>query len=98
MASRLIEAGEQKSLERLLTDLRACSLPQDFSSTLINHLITLTRRGIGNLPTIPFELQSFDSITEFKNVKNVVTATIYNALIEAERRKEKEKEEKEGEK
>jgi len=89
VANKLIEAGEIKTLDRFLTDLRSANLPHEFANTIINNMTVFKKSGI-DVGEIPFDLQYFSNITEFKQAKAVVTATIYNAKIQSERRAQKE--------
>jgi len=89
VANKLIEAGEVKILDRFLTDLRSANLPHEFANTIVNNMTVFKKSGI-DVGEIPFDLQYFSNVTEFKQAKAVVTATIYNAKIQGERRAQKE--------
>ncbi len=89
VANKLIEAGETKILDRFLTDLRSANLPQEFANTIVNNVTVFKKSGI-DIGEIPFDLQYFSNVTEFKQAKAVVTATIYNAKIQSERKSQKE--------
>jgi hypothetical protein len=89
VANKLIEAGETKTLDRFLTDLRSANLPHEFANTIVNNVTVFKKSGI-DVGEIPFDLQHFSNVTEFKQAKAVVTATIYNAKIQSERRTQKE--------
>jgi hypothetical protein len=85
IANKLIKAGEKKTLERFLMDLRSSNLPHEFANTIANSMTIFRKSGIG-VGEIPFGLQFFNSVTEFKGAKAVVVATIYNALVTGKRR------------
>jgi len=85
VANSLIKAGEEKILDRFLTDLRSANLPHEFSNTIVNNITVFKKSGI-DVGEIPFSLQYFSSITEFKQAKAIVTATIYNAKVQSERK------------
>ncbi len=89
VANTLIEAREIKTLDRFLTDLRSANLPHEFANTIVNNVTVFKKSGI-NVGEIPFDLQYFNNVTEFKQAKAVVTATIYNAKIQSERKAQKE--------
>ena len=84
LAQELIGKEEGTTLERFLTDLRSSNLPHEFSNVVANSLVTFRKAGISTTE-IPFDLQSFGSITDFKVAKAVVVATIYNALVAKEK-------------
>jgi len=85
VANKLIEAGETNTLDRFLTDLRSANLPHEFANLIVGNITVFKRSGI-DVGEIPFDLQHFSSVTEFKEAKAVVTATIYNAKIQYERK------------
>jgi len=89
VANKLIEAGEVKTLDRFLTDLRSANLPHEFANTIVNNVTVFKKSGI-DVGEIPFDLQYFSNVTEFKQAKAIVTATIYNAKIQSEKRAQKE--------
>ena len=84
VANKLIDAGETKTLDRFLTDLRSANLPHEFANTIVNNVTIFKRSGI-DVGEIPFDLQYFSNVTEFKQAKAIVVATIYNAKIRSER-------------
>ena len=88
VASELIRAGEENILDRFLTDLRSSNLPHEFSNTIVNNITVFKKSGI-DVGEIPFNLQYFSNVTEFKQAKAVITATLYNAKIQAERKAQK---------
>jgi len=85
VANKLIEAGEIKTLDRFLTDLRSANLPHEFANTIVNNMTVFKKSGI-NVGEIPFDLQYFNNVTEFKQAKAIVTATIYNAQVQSEKK------------
>ncbi len=87
LANKMIEKGEISILDRFLMDLRSSNLPHDFTNAVANNMTILKKRDI-DAGEIPFDLQFFNSVTEFKQAKAVVIATIYNALIKAKEKKE----------
>ena len=89
VANKLIDAGETKTLDRFLTDLRSSNLPHEFANTIVNNMTVFKRSGI-DVSEIPFDLQYFSNVTEFKQAKAVVTATIYNAKVQSEKKTQKE--------
>ena len=89
VANKLIEAGETNILDRFLTSLRSANLPHEFANTIVNNVTVFKKGGI-DVGEIPFDLQYFGNVTEFKQAKAVVTATIYNAKIQSERKSQKE--------
>jgi Ca2+-dependent lipid-binding protein len=89
VANKLIEAGEVKILDRFLTDLRSSNLPHEFANTIVNNITVFKKSGI-NVGEIRFDLQYFGSVTEFKQAKAIVTATIYNAKIQSEKKSQEE--------
>ena len=89
LAQKLIENEEEKTLERFLTDLRSSNLPHEFSNVIADSLVTFRKAGM-SIPTIPYDLQYFSSVTDFKTAKAIVVATIYNALVQKEKGKVKE--------
>lgn len=89
VANKLIEAGETKTLDRFLTDLRSANLPHEFANTIVNNMTVFRKSGI-DVGEIPIDLQYFSNVTGFKQAKAVVTATIYNAKIQSERKGQKE--------
>ena len=85
ISNKLIEAEEAKTLDRFLTDLRSSNLPHEFANTIVNNVTVFKRSGI-DVGEIPPDLQYFGNITEFKQAKAIVIATIYNARIQSERK------------
>ena len=85
VANKLIGAGEMKALERLLVDLRSANLPHEFANTIVNNMTVFKKSGI-DVGEIPFDLQYFGNVTEFKEAKAVVTATFFNAKVQSERK------------
>jgi len=83
VANKLIQAGEAKTLDRFLTDLRSSNLPHELANTIVNNVTVFKKSGI-NVSEIPFALQYFSNVTEFKQAKAVVIATIYNAKVQSE--------------
>lgn len=82
VASKLVEAesGETRMLERFLMDLRSTNLPHDFANEIVNNITVFAKSGI-NVGDIPFDLQHFSSVTEFKKAKAVILATFHNRKI-----------------
>jgi hypothetical protein len=83
VANKLIETGESKTVDRFLTDLRSSNLPHEFTNTIVNNITVFKKSGI-DVGEIPFDLQYFDNVTEFKEAKAIVIATVYNAMIQSE--------------
>ncbi|RLG20784.1 hypothetical protein DRN74_04600 [Candidatus Micrarchaeota archaeon] len=96
VANRLIEAdgGETRTLDRFIMDLRGANLPHEFTNAIANNMTIFDRSGV-EVGEIPFDLQYFENVTEFKQAKAIVIATLYNAKIQSERRSQKEGGEKE---
>ncbi|RLI21880.1 hypothetical protein DRO47_03270 [Candidatus Bathyarchaeota archaeon] len=90
VANKLIEAEETSGLDRFLTDLRSSSLPHEFANTIVNTITVFRKSGI-KLGEIPFDLQYFSNVTEFKEAKAVVLATLYNAMVKRETESKEEK-------
>jgi len=80
IANKLIEAGETRTLERFLIDLRSSNLPHEFANVIVNSMTVFRKSGI-DTGEIPFDLQFFNYVTEFKQAKAVVIATIHNTLV-----------------
>ena len=78
--SSKIKNTDRKALDRFLMDLRSSTMPEAFSNTIVNHMTVFNRAGIP-VGEIPFDLQSFSNVTEFKKVKAVVLSTIFNCLV-----------------
>lgn len=93
VANRLIEAdkGETRTLEKFMMDLRSANLPHEFTNAIANNITVFERSGI-KIGEIPFDLQYFGNITEFKQAKAIVIATLYNAKVQSGREKEGGKE------
>ena len=89
VASRLIEAGETRTLDKFLTDLRSSNLPHEFANTIVNNMTIFRKSGV-DIGEIPFNLQYFSNVTEFKQAKAVVIATLYNAQIQCEKKAQKD--------
>lgn len=82
VANKLIEAesGDTRMLERFLMDLRSSNLPHDFSNVIVDN-ITVFKRGSIDVGDIPFDLQHFANVTEFKKAKAVIIATFHNNQV-----------------
>lgn len=82
IANKLIEAerGETRLLDKFMMDLRSATLPHDFANVIVNNMTVFKRSGI-NTGEIPFDLQYFASVTEFKEAKAVVIATFHNTQV-----------------
>ena len=82
VANKLIEAerGETRILDRFMMDLRSSNLPHDFANAIVDNMTVFRKSGI-DVGEIPFELQYFANITEFKETKAVVIATFHNAQV-----------------
>jgi len=82
VASKLVEAegGETETLERFLMGLRSSNLPHDFANEIVNN-ITVFKRSDIDVGEIPFDLQHFTSVTEFKKAKAVILATFHNRMV-----------------
>ena len=95
VANRLIEAenGSTRTLDKFIMDLRGASLPHEFTNAVVNNMTVFKKSGV-DVDEIPFELQYFGNITEFKQTKAVVIATLYNAKVQIERKTQKEGEKK----
>ena len=91
VASKLIEAerGETRTLDRFMMDLRGANLPHEFANAIANNMTVFEKSGI-EVGEIPFDLQYFENVTEFKKAKAVVIATLYNAKIQSERKTQKD--------
>jgi len=91
VANKLIEAekGETRTLDRFMMDLRGANLPHEFTNAIANNITVFERSGI-EVGEIPFELQYFRNVTEFKEVKAIVIATFHNAKIKSKGRTQKE--------
>ncbi|RLE43391.1 hypothetical protein DRJ16_03845 [Candidatus Woesearchaeota archaeon] len=91
VANKLIEAdrGETRTLDRFMMDLRGANLPHEFANTIANNMTVFERSGI-EVGEIPFDLQYFENVTEFKLAKAVVIATLYNAKIQSGRKTQEE--------
>jgi len=89
LAQELIKSREETTLERFLTDLRSSNLPHEFSTVIADSLVTFRKAGI-SVPAIPYDLQYFSSVTDFKTAKAIIVATIYNALVQKEKGEVKE--------
>ena len=87
VANRLIEAerGDTRTLDRFMMDLRSANLPHEFTNAIANNMTIFERSGI-EVGEIPFDLQYFENVTEFKQVKAIVISTLYNAKIQSGRR------------
>ena len=70
VANKLIEAdrGEARILDRFMMDLRSASLPHEFTNAIANNMTVFERSGI-EVGEIPFDLQYFENVTEFKEEK-----------------------------
>ena len=82
VANRLIESerGNTRTLDRFMMDLRGANLPHEFTNAIANNMTVFKKAGI-DVGEIPYELQYFSSITEFKEVKAVIIATFHNTQI-----------------
>ena len=82
VANKLIEAdrGDTRTLDRFMMDLRGANLPHEFTNTIANNMTVFKRAGI-DVGEIPYELQYFSSITEFKEAKAIIIATFHNTQI-----------------
>jgi hypothetical protein len=91
VANKLIEAdrGETRILDRFMMDLRGANLPHEFTNAIANNMTVFERSGI-EVGEIPFDLQYFRNVSEFKQAKAVVIATLYNAKIQSGRDIQKE--------
>ena len=91
VANELIksERGDTRTLDRFMMDLRGASLPHEFSNAIVNNMTIFERSGV-EVSEIPFDLQHFRNVSEFKDVKAIVIATLYNAKIQSERKNQKE--------
>lgn len=91
VANKLIEAngGETKTLERFMMDLRGANLPHEFTNAIANNMTVFEKGGI-EVGEIPFDLQYFENVTEFKQAKAIVIATLHNAKIQSGRKTQKE--------
>ena len=87
VANKLIEAegGETRTLDRFMMDLRSANLPHEFTNAIANNITIFERNGI-EVGEIPFDLQYFENVTEFKQAKALVIATLYNAKIRSGRK------------
>ena len=96
VANKLIEAdrGETRTLDRFMMDLRGANLPHEFTNAIANNMTVFEKSGI-EIGEIPFDLQYFRNVSEFKQAKAVVIATLYNAKVQSGRRTQKEGGEKE---
>lgn len=90
VANRLIETeGDTRTLDRFMMDLRGANLPHEFSNAIANNMTIFERSGI-EVGEIPLDLRYFRNVTEFKEAKAVVIATLYNAKVQSKRREQKE--------
>jgi len=91
VANELIEAekGDTRTLDRFMMDLRGTNLPHEFANAIVNNITVFERSGI-KVGEIPFALQYFENITEFKQAKAIVISTLYNAKVQSERKAQKE--------
>lgn len=82
VANKLIEAerGDTRTLDKFMMDLRSANLPHEFTNAIANNMTIFERSGI-EVGEIPFDLQYFENVTEFKQAKAIVIATLYNAKI-----------------
>jgi len=82
IANKLIESerGDTRMLDRFMMDLRGANLPHEFTNAIANNMTVFKRAGI-NVGEIPYELQYFSSVTEFKEAKAVIIATFHNTQI-----------------
>ncbi len=82
VANKLIKAerGETRTLDRFMMDLRSANLPHEFTNAIANNVTIFERSGI-NVGEIPFDLQYFYSVTEFKEAKAVIIAIFHNTQI-----------------
>jgi len=82
VANKLIESerGDTRMLDRFMMDLRGANLPHEFTNAIANNMTVFKRAGI-NVGEIPYELQYFSSVTEFKEAKAVIIATFHNTQI-----------------
>jgi hypothetical protein len=90
LANELIQAEGTKVIDRLITDLRSSNLPHEFANTIVNNITVFRKSGI-DVSEIPFDLQYFSNVTEFKQAKAVVIATIYNARVQSEEEQKKKR-------
>ncbi len=99
IAKELIKAdeGDTKTLERFLMDLRHSNLPHEFSNAIVNNITIFKKSGI-DVGEIPFALQHFRSITEFKEAKAIVIGTLYNEICRTEKAQTEETQEEGGNK
>ena len=90
VANKLMEAdrGETRMLDRFMMDLRGANLPHEFTNAIANNMTVFERSGI-EVGEIPFDLQYFENVTEFKEVKAIVIATLYNAKIQSGKKAQK---------
>ena len=95
VANKLIEAegGETRTLDRFMMDLRSANLPHEFTNAIANNITIFERNGI-EVGEIPFDLQYFENVTEFKQAKAIVIATLYNAEVQSGRKTQEVGEEK----
>ena len=84
VANKLIEAerGDTRTLDKFMMDLRSANLPHEFTNAIANNMTIFERSGI-EVGEIPFDLQYFENVTEFKQTKAIVIATLYNAKIQS---------------
>jgi hypothetical protein len=85
VACKLLESGNEgkKLLDRFLVDLRSANLPHEFANTLVNSITVFGKRGIEI--EIHDDLQYFDNITKFKQIKAIVIAVLHNERIRREK-------------
>ena len=95
VANKLIEAGrgETRMLDRFTMDLRSANLPHEFANAIATNMTIFERSGI-EVGEVPFDLQYFENVTEFKQAKAIIIATLYNAKIRSERKVQEGGEEK----
>jgi len=91
VANKLVEAdrGETRTLDRFMMDLRGANLPHEFTNAIANNMTVFEKSGI-DVGEIPFDLQYFRNVSEFKQAKAIVIATLYNAKIQSGRKAQNE--------
>ena len=91
VANKLIDSdrGDTRTLDRFMMDLRSANLPHEFANAIANNMTVFEKSGI-EVGEIPFDLQYFENVTEFKQAKAVVIATFYNAKIQSGRKTQEE--------
>ena len=91
VANKLVEAdrGETRTLDRFMMDLRGANLPHEFTNAIANNMTVFEKSGI-EIGEIPFDLQYFRNVSEFKQAKAIVIATLYNAKIQSGRKAQNE--------